>query len=261
VLLTPGSFGSHIFRKEARAVGDAGNTAFGETATLPHAVRKRGPRHVMVWTYATRLPTGFFPEADTSRALAIATAAYPAITLCEDPLAAALLNAGPIMHPPLVLMNAGPIEHFDAWDIHQEGTQPSIMGVINALDAERICVREALGYGAPHYPIADHYAGRGEWMYGVIDYAKFAESGDWREHIDINTHRYMREDIAIGLSLLSSLARKLEVDAPLANAFVSIASAVTGRDLFEEGRTLERLGHAGVSAQRLRKLLHSPEHR
>ena len=30
--------------------------------------------------------------------------------------------------------------------------------VTDALDAERIAVREALGYGAPHFPLADHYA-------------------------------------------------------------------------------------------------------
>ena len=37
----------------------------------------------------------------------------------------------------------------------------------DALDGERIAVREALGYGAPHFPLADHYASAGEeWMYG-----------------------------------------------------------------------------------------------
>ncbi|MDI9682560.1 NAD/NADP octopine/nopaline dehydrogenase family protein, partial [Burkholderia cenocepacia] len=64
-------------------------------------------------------------------------------------IAGALMNAGPVIHPPLILMNAGPLEHFDAWDIHNEGTQPSIRRVTNALDAERIAVREALGYRAP----------------------------------------------------------------------------------------------------------------
>ena len=35
------------------------------------------------------------------------------------------MNAGPVIHPPLILMNAGPLEHFERWDIHNEGTQPS----------------------------------------------------------------------------------------------------------------------------------------
>ena len=47
-------------------------------------------------------------------------------------------------------MNAGPLEHFERWDIHKEGTQPSIRRVTDALDAERIAARQALGYKAPH---------------------------------------------------------------------------------------------------------------
>ena len=68
---------------------------------------------------------------------------------CGDALSGALMNAGPIIHPPLIVMNAGPIEHFERWDIHKEGTQTSIRRVTDALDAERIAVREGLGYGGP----------------------------------------------------------------------------------------------------------------
>lgn len=88
---------------------------------------------------------------------------------CKDALSGALMNAGPIIHPPLIMLNAGPLEHFDVWDIHNEGTQPSIRRVTDTLDGERIAVREALGYGAPHFPLKDHYSKSDEgdeWMYG-----------------------------------------------------------------------------------------------
>ena len=75
------------------------------------------------------------------------------------------MNAGPIIHPPLITMNAGPIEHFDKWDIHKEGTQPAIRRVTDALDAERIAIREALGYGAPHFACRPLFEGREPWMY------------------------------------------------------------------------------------------------
>ncbi len=74
--------------------------------------------------------------------------AFPGvIEPCGDALSGALMNAGPIIHPPLIVMNAGPIEHFERWDIHKEGTQAAIRRVTDALDAERIAIREALGYG------------------------------------------------------------------------------------------------------------------
>jgi len=50
------------------------------------------------------------------------------------------MNAGPVIHPPLMVMNAAPLQHFDRWDIHGEGTQPAVRAVTDALDHERIGV-------------------------------------------------------------------------------------------------------------------------
>ncbi|MEU0470155.1 NAD/NADP octopine/nopaline dehydrogenase family protein [Amycolatopsis sp. NPDC006131] len=156
----------------------------------------------------------------------------------------------------MILMNAGPLEHFEAWDIHNEGTQPAIRRVTDALDGERIALREALGYGAPHFPLADHYATDGdEWMYGRAAHEKLTDSGDWREKIDLLTHRYMLEDTRLGLSLLVSVGRWAGVPTPVAAGLLSIASAVTGRDLYAEGRTLESLGLAELSRPELTRLL------
>ena len=91
-------------------------------------------------------------------------------------------------------------------DIHNEGTQPSIRRVTDVLDGERIRLREALGYKAPHFPLADHYDdNRDEWMYGNSSHEKLTDSGDWRETIDLRTHRYMREDMATGLVFYATL--------------------------------------------------------
>ena len=56
------------------------------------------------------------------------------------------MNAGPIIHPPLIILNAGPLEHFSKWDIHNEGTQKSIQKIIYSLDNERITLRKKLNY-------------------------------------------------------------------------------------------------------------------
>ena len=50
------------------------------------------------------------------------------------------MNAGPVIHPPLMVMNAAALQHFDRGDIHGEGTQPAVRAVTDALDHERIGV-------------------------------------------------------------------------------------------------------------------------
>lgn len=258
VFLPPGTFGSYLMTRVIRDAGCRANVTFAETGTLPYLARKHGPARVAITRRATRLPTGMFPACNDATARASIKIAYPAVEASEDALSGALMNAGPIIHPPLILMNAGAIEHFDHWDIHNEGTQPSIRRVTSALDAERVAVREALGYGSPHFPLADHYAADGdEWMYGRGAHAKLTDSGDWREHLELRTHRYMREDVALGLSFLVSVAEWVDVPAPVARGLLALGAAITEEDFSREGRTLSALGLQRYSRTAMRDLLHA----
>lgn len=257
VFLPPGTFGTWVFAKALRDSGNPAQVAFAETGTLPYLVRKHGADQLVISAYATRLPTGVLPSRLSAQAFAVLRQAYPSVEPIEDALSGALMNAGPIIHPPLILMNAGPLEHFASWDIHNEGTQPSIRRVTHQLDGERMRVREALGYPAPHFPLADHYhSDQGdEWMYGRGAHGKLTDSGDWRENIDLQQHRYMLEDTRLGLSLLISVGRWAGVPTPVAEGLLALASAVTGRDLYSEGRTLESLGVAGLDRAQMAALL------
>lgn len=256
VFLPPGTFGCYLFHRAMRNAGNGSRVAFCETGTLPYLARKHGPNKVVISVYATRLPTGVFPSELSAQAFSVLREAYPSVEPIEDGLSGALMNAGPIIHPPLIMMNAGPLEYFDAWDIHNEGTQPSIRSVTTALDNERIAVREKLGYTASHFPLANHYATTGEeWMYGRGAHGKLTDSGDWRENIDLHSHRYMLEDTRMGLSFIVSVGRWAGQPTPVAEGLLSIASAITGQDLFAQGRTLEALGLATLSLEQMRSLL------
>ena len=96
---------------------------------------------------------------------------------------------------------------------------------------------------APHFPLAHHYASEGEqWMYGRGSHDRLTDSGDWRERIVLTEHRYMREDLRLGLSLLVSVAELAGVATPLARAFLAIGGAICGEDFLAGGRTLASLG-------------------
>ena len=256
VFIPPGTFGSYLMAKVVRDAGNGADLAFAEAGTLPYLARKHAADEIAITTRATRLPTGVFPASHAADAFAVLEQAFPAIERLSDGLDGALMNAGPIIHPPLIVMNAGPLQHFEHWDIHNEGTQPAIRATTDALDAERIAVREALGYGAPHFPLADHYdPERPEWMYGNAAHERLTDSGDWREHIGLQTHRYMREDVACGLAFLVSVAEWAGVPCPVARGLLAICSAIVGEDLRSTGRTLEGMDLAGITKTEMRRLL------
>ena len=254
VFLAPGTFGSFVMAEQVKAMGNHADIGWAETGTLPYLARKHGEREVNVTVRAVRLPTGVYPARREAEVIAVIQQAYPSVHGCGDALSGALMNAGPIIHPPLMVMNAAPLQHFERWDIHNEGTQPAVRAVTDQLDLERIAVREALGYGGPHYPLADHYL-NDRWMYGDA-HKKLVKSGDWRENIDLHAHRYITEDTELGLAFLASVARWVQCDAPIAHGLLAIVGGFLGRDLRQGPRTLETLGLAALSRDALRQRLH-----
>lgn len=244
VFLPPGTFGAYAMAQAVQR-----EVLWAETGTLPYLARKRGPAEVAITIRAVRLPTGVYPVRSAQRALEVIRKAYPAVEPCGNALSGALMNAGPIIHPPLILMNAAPLEHSERYDIHNEGTQPSVRAVTSRLDAERIALREALGFKAPHYPLSDHYTSD-RWMYGDA-HKKLVDSGDWREKVDLHRHRYMTEDVVFGVAFLASVARWANQPAPVAEAMLAIGGAILGKDLAKGERTLEALGLASLSRQNL----------
>ena len=125
-----------LFAKAAWDAGNRAKVAFAETGTLPWLTRKHGPFEAAITIRAKRLPTGVFPLTMQAHALETIGRAFPGvIEPCGDALSGALMNAGPIIHPPLITMNAAPLEHFERWDIHKEGTTAATRRVTDALDA------------------------------------------------------------------------------------------------------------------------------
>ncbi|MBS0446777.1 MAG: NAD/NADP octopine/nopaline dehydrogenase family protein [Proteobacteria bacterium] len=257
VFLAPGTFGSYVMSRVVRESGSRADVAWAETGTLPYLARKHGEREVNVTIRAVRLPTGVYPARKGDHAVAVIRKAYPSVHGCGDALSGALMNAGPVIHPPLIVMNAAPLQHFERWDIHNEGTQPAVRAVTDRLDGERVAVREALGYGQPHYPLSDHYL-NDQWMYGDA-HKKLVKSGDWREHIDLHAHRYVREDTELGLAFLASVARFAGVDAPVAHGLLAVVGGFLGQDLRHGRRTLEALGLAELGREALLRRLHDGE--
>ena len=255
VLLTPGTLGTFVL---ARGLARAGATlplAFAETGTLPYLTRKTGPAAVAAPVRAANLPVGVFPASRSKTALARIAELFPATRPCVDALDAALTNAGTVIHPPLVLVNAASIDA-GPFDIHAAGTSASARKLIDAVDAERLAARRGLGYSAPHYELATYYdeARAAEGLYGAGAKAKLIASGLWSETLTYE-HRYVSEDVALGLTLFESAGRTAGVATPAISGLLGVFGALLGRDL-TGGRALDHLGLGDLTRREVRALFH-----
>jgi opine dehydrogenase len=204
---------------------------------------------------AANLPLGVFPASRTKETVTRLAGLFPTARPCADALDAALTNAGPVIHPPLVLLNAGAIDG-GRFDVHAAGTTPSVRRLIDAIDAERVATRKGWGYPPPHYELATYYdeARAAEGLYGADAKAKLVASGLWREIVTME-HRYVTEDVALGLALFESAGRAAGVDTPAVSGLLLTFRALLGRELSGRGRALEHLGLGDFSRREIRGFL------
>ena len=68
-------------------------------------------------------------------------------------------------------------------------------------------------------------------------------------------HRFIVEDTASGLVPLASIGAMMGVKTPIMDAYISIASVVSGRDFKSEGRTVEKLGLTGKTPTEILEMI------
>lgn len=237
VAFLPGTFATFL---GARLRDDV---AWLETGTLPYLTRVIDGV-VDVPVVSANLPTGCLPGVGelADRGHELFAAAYPTAVRLEDGLDAALANWGPVIHPPLMVHNLGAIENLaDDFDIHAEGTSPTVRRTQTALDDERLAVRRAVGYDGYGWPLADYYAGSDQSMYPPDAKQRLQASNLWRESVSMD-HRYITEDVTLGLVLLESVGRSAGVATPVMTSILDLMGAALDRDLRSIGRTLASLG-------------------
>src|SRR2546427_67199 len=136
------------------------------------------------------------------------------------------------------------------------GPTRRVRRLIDAVDAERLATRRGWGYPAPHYELATYYdeARAAEGLYGAGAKTKLVASGLWSEILTFE-HRYVTEDVALGLALFESAARATGAATPAVTGLLLVFGALLGRELSGGGRALEHLGLGDFSRREIRVFL------
>ncbi|MCL7454924.1 MAG: NAD/NADP octopine/nopaline dehydrogenase family protein [Anaerolineae bacterium] len=248
VLIMPGSGGTLQFAKTFGDMGVAHKVYLAETVTLPYACRLRGPAHVHVHQgSAAREVFASLPAQDNQAVLEAIRPAYPMLTPMTHVVEVALYNPNILLHPIGVLFSLGRIEYSQGefW-MYKEGFTPSVMKILYALEAEKKALLRALDLKPMGFEAFYTYRYEKDWS----DFASVASKGP----ASADT-RYITEDIPIGMVFWASLGELLGVPTPTARALIHISSVIHDTDYWQGGRTVEKLGLAGMTAPALKQYL------
>ncbi len=251
VVCLPGTFGSLAFAHVFRDQGVTAKPILGDVATLPYGCRKTAPGEVSIFVEAIKLPAAALPAGRTGELLEALAPLFPAVEAGQDVVDIALKNINPCIHPGPCILNAGRIEYADDFYLYREGMTPCTRRVMVAIDEERKAVREALGYGPPHYGL-DPTPGVYEVFVDYFGEGSIQTAGfNMRGPLD-TSDRYITEDIPYGLVVYASLGDLAGVPTPACDAVITLGSVINQTDHRAPGSTLASLGLGDLSAQGLR---------
>jgi opine dehydrogenase len=247
VVLNPGYAGSLIIKRAMKEAGNNEQPLFAEFETLPYSSRIGAPGTVSIVSKNVRHPFAAFPGSRSHELVEHFQSVLGECVPRTHILEVALHNPNLVIHTTGVLLNVALVENRQKrFAMYRDGFPPSMWNVVSRLDKEKMDVLERLG--APRVSYFDEFKLRtfiDTTMDPLDAFAHYAaEAPDGPFTLD---HRYVTEDVPIGLGLLHSLGKHLGIPTPVCDSLISIATAlVPGRDFWLEARSLEELWDGSV---------------
>jgi opine dehydrogenase len=242
IVLNPGRTGGALEVYETlRKSGCQKNIVVAEAQTFIYACRAIGPRSAKIFSVKHEVALAAIPAIFTKKVIRLLSGAYPQFTPAKNVMETSLNNFGAIFHPAPTLLNSGHIERGETFEYYLEGITPSIGHMLEKLDSERMKVATALGVRAVSAMqwLEESYGAKGESIYEAIQNNPAYKGLTAPKGLDT---RYIYEDVPCSLVPIYSIALKLGIETPVIDTIIRLANILTGRNFFEEGRTVQKLG-------------------
>lgn len=254
IVLNPGGTGGALLFRAAFGELGAGVPALAELSTLTSIARMVGPARVSIFALAESVHGACLPGGEP--ALDAAESLFGRIRRDPHVLSTSLRNVNLVLHPPVALLSAAWVEATDGdFFFYSEAVTPGVARVMEAFDAERRAVGSAIGLQLPG--LIEEMAAVGSIDRGSFERGLFREAiarGEANRSIKAPSslrHRYYEEDLACAVLPFSEFARIWDVPTPVADAILTLGSALLGFDVRSAGLTSGRLGIAGMGADDL----------
>lgn len=246
---------------------DLDKITIGATNCLVYATRKFLPNKVWCLAVKEKMPFSAFPAKKTMEALEVLNQIYPqddkrrgVLIPAENVLKTSIGNINPLEHVPMMILKAVDVELGEEPYLKCRESE-AVKRMRDAMNRECMALERAYGLKPESW-----YYIHDVLMYppGLVR-ASVLEAPEWvkpeniprlyRPDAGLNLlkMRYMTEDVPYSLVGISGLGDIADVPTPVIDSTITLASTITGTDFWVEGRTVEKLGIADLSKEKLIK--------
>jgi len=256
VVLNPGRTGGalevhHIFREK----GMKADVVVAEAQTLLYASRAVNPAQVQIFRVKNSVPVAAIPAHRTPDVVKALSRPFSQFIPGDNVIKTGMDNIGAVFHPAVTVLNSARIESTRGeFEYYVDGITPAVAQVLEAIDKERVAVGASLGFNC--------MTAR-EWLYVAYDAVGQTLQDAIRAnrgYYGINApphlhHRYLTEDVPMSLIPIASIGELVGSPCPTIRTIIHLANLMHGCDYWETGRTVERLGLAGLELPAIRRLV------
>jgi opine dehydrogenase len=257
VLLIQGNTGGAlVVRRALDRAGCRARTGVAEMDNYPYSCWRRGPTRIELIVRKHWLQIAAFPGDRIGAVFPRLSPLFPHAVAAANAVFTGFTNANAMLHVANCVANAGKVDRGEAHKFYAEGVTPSVARLYQAINAERVAI--AAAYGASVPTLEDWF----ERVYGVRG-ADLSETcrllttnsdGPYQATGTPNswTHKYIAEDVPVGLMPMRALGQTAGVPTPAIDAVIRLATILAGSDFAATARTLDRMGLAGMDAGQIR---------
>lgn len=237
IAMCPGYMGSLIFKKYVAA-----DVTYCEWETTAYNGRVMNNEYVKITFYNPRNAISVLPVAKSEYVLSIFSQLFDNTNyLRRNILESALHNPNMIVHTIGMTFSASRIEYSkgEFW-MYREAFTDSIINVINAFDKQKNKVLQAYGCEPLDYFEAAKWRNEEDLnIDAMTSFRSFADSSN--KGPMFLRHRYLLEDVPMGLGLFVSLGKVAGIDTSIAESVMILGGALLGEDFKIQARSIQYL--------------------
>jgi opine dehydrogenase len=260
ILLIQGNTGGSLMvRRALAAAGCRADVDVAEMDNYPFSNWRLSPTRIRPIVKKRWLQIASFPGNRIASVFARLGPLFPHAVAAPSVIHTGFTNANAMLHVANCIGNAGKIDRGENYRFYAEGVTPSVARLYQAINAERVAVAAAFGASVP--TLEDWF----DRVYGVrgadlVETCQLLTTNSDGPYQATGTpksfdHKYITEDVPVGLIPMSALGAAAGVPTPAIDALITRVRAMTGKDFSHEARTLELMGLRGTNASQIRRFV------
>jgi len=251
LLIDGNAAGALVVRNELELAGCTADVDIAQFDGYPYMMTVLAPDSVLLTTNKEELLVAAMPATRNDAVMEVIGDAFPMARPAPNLLHLSFDRAG-LLHVPAMVTNVGFVESDREYHHYTDGMTPSVIRLVEALDAERIAVAQA--YGIPTDPVDDWlfqtYRVREESLYETIQAIALTHYKYCPRPFSLD-YRFLSQDLSCISVTTAALGDVADVDTPIHDSIITMSGALTGVDYWKTGRNLENLGLAGKSVSQI----------